>query len=65
MLVQDRQDKRTGYWKGLSRNYVPVLITQHGNSREEQPSINQEWKVHIIDVTDTDVIGTAVERIHG
>ena len=65
VLVQDRQDKRTGYWKGLSRNYVPVLITQDGNSREEQPSINQEWKVQIIDVTDTDVIGTAAERIHG
>jgi threonylcarbamoyladenosine tRNA methylthiotransferase MtaB len=65
VLVQDRQDKRTGYWKGLSRNYVPVLITQDGNSREEQPSINQERKVHIIDVSDTHVIGTAAERIHG
>jgi threonylcarbamoyladenosine tRNA methylthiotransferase MtaB len=65
VLVQDRQDKRTGYWKGLSRNYVPVLITHDGNSREEQPSINQEWRVHIIGVNDTNVIGTAAERIHG
>ena len=65
VLVEDRQDKQTGQWKGLSRNYVPVLLTQDGNSREEQPSINQEWKVHIIDVTDNNVIGTAAERIHG
>ena len=65
VLVQDRQDKRTGYWKGLSRNYVPVSLTQDGTSREEQPSINQEWRVHIIDVSDTNMIGTAAERIHG
>jgi threonylcarbamoyladenosine tRNA methylthiotransferase MtaB len=65
VLVQDRQDKRTGYWKGLSRNYVPVLITQEATSREEEPLVNQEWRVHIIDVTDTNVIGTAEERIHG
>ncbi len=64
VLVQDRQDKRTGLWKGLSRNYIPVLLTQDGNLREEPLSINQEWRVHIIDATDTNVIGTALERIH-
>ena len=64
VLVQDQQDKRTGLWKGLSRNYIPVLLTQDGNLREEPLSINQEWRVHIIDATDTNVIGTALERIH-
>ena len=65
VLVLDRQEKQTGQWKGLSRNYVPVLITQDATSREEQPSSNQERKVHIIDVSDTHVIGIAAERIHG
>ena len=64
VLVQDQQDKRTGLWKGLLRNYIPVLLTQDGNLREEPLSINQEWRVHIIDATDTNVIGTALERIH-
>ena len=26
VLVEDRKEKETGRWKGLSRNYIPVLL---------------------------------------
>ena len=65
VLIQARQDRRTACWKGLSRNYVPVLVTRDANSKDKQPSVNQEWRVRITDLTDTDVMGTSEEMIHG
>ena len=62
VLVEDRREKETGRWKGLSRNYIPVLLT-HENGSEAQPDwINQERIVRVTELTEKGVVGKVVER---
>ena len=45
VLVEDRREKETGRWKGLSRNYIPVLLTYKNGTKEHRDWVNQEWTV--------------------
>ena len=45
VLVEDRKEKETGRWKGLSRNYIPVLLAHHNGTEEHRNGVNQEWTV--------------------
>jgi threonylcarbamoyladenosine tRNA methylthiotransferase MtaB len=65
VLVEDRRDKRTGLWKGLSRNYIPVLLSNPGPSGDFRRRINQELSVRVVEVREDDVIGEVTEKGHG
>ena len=39
VLVEDKKDKITGFWKGFSDNYIPVII-ENGNSSLENCIVN-------------------------
>jgi len=60
VLVEDRKEKATGRWKGLSRNYIPVLLD--GQGLEDDHWMNQEWTVLATDWTGQGLRGRIVER---
>jgi threonylcarbamoyladenosine tRNA methylthiotransferase MtaB len=61
VLVEDRREKETGRWKGLSRNYIPVLLANE-NGLEGHPNwINQERRVLVTGLMENGVIGKIVE----
>jgi len=62
VLVEDRREKETGRWKGLSRNYIPVLLDHESVSEENLNWINQEWRVVVIGFEQNGVIGRVMER---
>jgi len=62
VLVEDRREKETGRWKGLSRNYIPVLLTHDGESQRNPDWINQEWTVRVTGLEENGVTGEVVER---
>jgi threonylcarbamoyladenosine tRNA methylthiotransferase MtaB len=62
VLVEDRREKGTGRWKGLSRNYIPVLLNNKNGSEEYQDWVNQEWTVRVTELTENSVIGKVVEK---
>jgi threonylcarbamoyladenosine tRNA methylthiotransferase MtaB len=61
VLVEDRKEKETGRWKGLSRNYIPVLIDQDG-IKEHRDWGNQEWTVRVTQLAELSVIGEVLEK---
>ena len=65
VLVEDRRDKRTGAWRGLSRNYIPVLAMSQGHSEERRDWINQEFKMMMTEVTPGGLVGRVLEKDHG
>ena len=62
VLVEDRKEKETGRWKGLSRNYIPVLITDKNGIKEHRDWVNHEWTVSVTDLTEKGVIGKVLEK---
>jgi DMSO/TMAO reductase YedYZ molybdopterin-dependent catalytic subunit len=60
--VEDRKEKETGRWKGLSRNYIPVLIADKNGTKEDRDWVNQEWKVRVTGLTEKGVIGKVLEK---
>lgn len=62
VLVEDRKEKETGRWKGLSRNYIPVLITDKNGIKEHRDWVNHEWTVRVTDLTEKGVIGKVLEK---
>ena len=62
VLVEDRREKGSGRWKGLSRNYIPVLLPHESGSEGEPNWINQEWTMKVIGFEENGVIGRVVER---
>jgi threonylcarbamoyladenosine tRNA methylthiotransferase MtaB len=62
VLVEDRREKESGRWKGLSRNYIPVLLSHESGSEGEPDWINQEWTTRVIGFEENGVIGRVVER---
>ena len=60
VLVEDRREKETGRWKGLSRNYIPVFLD--GQGLEDNHWMNQEWTVLATDWTGQGVLGRVVGR---
>jgi threonylcarbamoyladenosine tRNA methylthiotransferase MtaB len=65
VLVEDRRDKRTGMWKGFSRNYIPILVSSPCPSGDHHDWINQELSVRIVEVKEEGVMGEVTERKHG
>jgi tRNA A37 methylthiotransferase MiaB len=43
VLIEDKVDGATGWYRGFSRNYLPVVVSSDGNS------VNREIKVQIED----------------
>jgi threonylcarbamoyladenosine tRNA methylthiotransferase MtaB len=62
VLVEDRREKETGRWKGLSRNYIPILLNHENGSEGNSDWINQEWRVWVIELTENGVVGRVMER---
>jgi tRNA A37 methylthiotransferase MiaB len=62
VLVEDRKEKGTGRWKGLSRNYIPVLLNNKNGAKEYQDWVNQEWTVRVTEWTEKCVVGKVVEK---
>ena len=65
VLVEDRRDKRTGAWKGLSRNYISVLATEQGRPEERRDWINHEFKMMMTEMTPGGLVGRVLEKDHG
>jgi threonylcarbamoyladenosine tRNA methylthiotransferase MtaB len=65
VLVEDRRDKRTGMWKGLSRNYIPILLSSPCPSGDQHRWINQELGVRIVEVREEKAIGEVAEKVYG
>ena len=62
VLVEDHREKGTGRWKGLSRNYIPVLLTNQNGIKEHQDWSNQEWTVMVNELAEKGVIGKILEK---
>jgi len=62
VLVEDRREKETGRWKGLSRNYIPVLLNHESESEGNPNWINQELRVLVTGFEENGVIGRVMER---
>ena len=60
VLVEDRRERETGRWKGISRNYIPVFL--EGQGLEDDPWMNQEWTVLATGWTGQGVLGRIVGR---
>jgi threonylcarbamoyladenosine tRNA methylthiotransferase MtaB len=57
VLVEDRREKGSGRWRGFSRNYIPVLLSDG----IDVDLANQEMRVVITEWNDRGVIGDIVE----
>ena len=65
VLVEDRKEKETGRRKGLSRNYIPVLIDDRneiGKYWDGGDGVNQERIVRVIELAEKGVIGEVLEK---
>jgi threonylcarbamoyladenosine tRNA methylthiotransferase MtaB len=65
VLVEDRKEKKTGRWKGLSGNYIRVLLTDGtgaGRHWDRGDGVNQEWTVRVIELAEKGVIGKILEK---
>ena len=62
VLVEDRKEKVTGRWKGLSRNYIPVLLVNKNGTKDLQDRVNREWTVRVTSLAEKGVIGKVLER---
>ncbi len=61
VLVEDRREKGSGRWRGLSRNYIPVLLL----GGDDLNLANQEQRVVATEWNDRGVIGKVAEDLHG
>jgi tRNA A37 methylthiotransferase MiaB len=62
VLVEGRKEKETGRWKGLSRNYIPVLLTHENGVNGPRDWVNQERTVRVTELTEKGVIGEVLEQ---
>jgi threonylcarbamoyladenosine tRNA methylthiotransferase MtaB len=62
VLVEDRKDKVTGRWKGLSRNYIPVLLPNDNGMKKHEDWVNREWTVKATGLAEKGLIGKVTER---
>jgi threonylcarbamoyladenosine tRNA methylthiotransferase MtaB len=62
VLIEDRKDKETGRWKGFSRNYIPVLLTNDKGVEKHEDWVNREWTVTATGLTEKGLIGKVAER---
>ena len=61
VLVEDRKEE-TGRWKGLSRNYVPVLLADQNRIKKDRDWVNQEWTVTVTELAERGVVGNISEN---
>jgi threonylcarbamoyladenosine tRNA methylthiotransferase MtaB len=62
VLIEDRKEKGTGRWKGLSRNYIPVLLENENGMKDYQDWVNHEWRVRMTALAEKGVVGKVLER---
>jgi threonylcarbamoyladenosine tRNA methylthiotransferase MtaB len=62
VLIEDRKEKETGRWKGLSRNYIPVLLTDDNGIKKHRDWVNREWIVKATGLAEKGLIGKVAER---
>jgi len=62
VLVEDRQEKETGRGKGLSRNYIPVLLDDRNGTAGHRNRVNHEWAVRVTGLAEKGVIGKVLEK---
>jgi threonylcarbamoyladenosine tRNA methylthiotransferase MtaB len=62
VLVEDRKDKETGRWKGFSRNYIPVFLTNDNGMNKHEDWVNREWTVTVTELSEKGLIGKGAER---
>ncbi|MGA2517345.1 MAG: tRNA (N(6)-L-threonylcarbamoyladenosine(37)-C(2))-methylthiotransferase MtaB [Thermodesulfobacteriota bacterium] len=62
VLIEDRKEKGAGRWKGLSRNYVPVLLVNENGMMAHQDRVNREWTVRVTGLAEKGVTGEVLER---
>jgi threonylcarbamoyladenosine tRNA methylthiotransferase MtaB len=61
-LIEDRRDRETGRWRGLSRNYIPVLLMDDVRTEDIPRWVNQEWPVAVTGVRESAVEGRIAEE---
>ncbi|OGP92248.1 MAG: tRNA (N(6)-L-threonylcarbamoyladenosine(37)-C(2))-methylthiotransferase MtaB [Deltaproteobacteria bacterium RBG_16_48_10] len=62
VLVEDRKEKETGRWKGLSGNYIHVRLTDSTGAGKHRDGVNQEWTVRVTELAEKGVIGKILEK---
>jgi threonylcarbamoyladenosine tRNA methylthiotransferase MtaB len=62
VLVEHRKEKGTGRWKGLSRNYIPVLLNDKNGAEEGQDWVNEEWSIRVTECTENFLVGKVMEK---
>jgi threonylcarbamoyladenosine tRNA methylthiotransferase MtaB len=62
VLIEESKGKGTGRWKGLSENYIPVLLTNKNGAEEPKDWVNQEWTVKVTELAEKGVIGKVLEK---
>ena len=62
VLVENRKEKETGRWKGLSRNYIPVFLTNDNGIKKHEDWVNREWTVTATGLAEKGLIGNVAER---
>jgi threonylcarbamoyladenosine tRNA methylthiotransferase MtaB len=61
VLIENRREKETGRWKGLSRNYIPVFLSNENGLKAHPDLINQELTVKVTELTEKGVLGKVLE----
>lgn len=61
VLVEDQRERKSGRWKGLSRNYIRV----HLSDGDDLNLANQEHRVVVTEWNDQGVIGRLTEPLYG
>jgi len=62
VLIEDRKDKETGRWKGFSRNYIPVLLTNDNGIEKHEDWVNREWTVTATELAEKGLVGKVAEK---
>jgi len=62
VLIEDRKEKGTGRWRGLSPNYVPVLLSNENGIKGHPDRLNREWIVRVTGLAEKGVTGEVLER---
>jgi len=62
VLIENRKEKGTGRWKGLTRNYIPVLLANKNGAEEPKDWVNQEWTIRVMELTEKGLIGKVLEK---
>jgi threonylcarbamoyladenosine tRNA methylthiotransferase MtaB len=65
VLVEDRREKGSGRWKGFSRNYIPIILTNGCGSEDHPDWINQEWRVKVTELSENGAVGRVIGKVNG